>query len=510
MNKISKFSTLALVLVIAAMSYADVRLPAVISDNMVLQQKAKAPIWGWAEPGEKIVVRASWNKSAKTTADEDGRWKLKIKTPKAGGPYDITIKGSSIIRLQNVLIGEVWVCSGQSNMQWAMTQTENPEQDIAAADFPDIRLFTVEREIAEQPKEDCSGDWSQCSPETVAEFSAVAYFFGKHLHEELDVPIGLISTNWGGTLAEAWTRKEILASDEDLVPILERHAVMEANYPENLKRHEKNMEAWKVKAEKAKAEGTKVPRRPRKPEKRHANSPSSLYNGMIAPIIPFSIQGAIWYQGESNVDRAYQYRTLFPAMIKNWRQDWKQGAFPFYYVQIAPYKYGENRPSEELREAQRVSLSLKNTGMAVIMDIGNPENIHPKNKLDVGKRLALWALAKDYGKKDIVYSGPLYKSMKRKGDTIKLRFRHMGSGLTTRDGKALTHFTIAGEDQNFVEAKAAIDGKTVIVSCEDVKKPVAVRYGWSNTAEPNLANKEGLPASSFRTDDWPGKTHDAK
>jgi len=231
---------------------------------------------------------------------------------------------------------------------------------------------------------------------------------------------------------------------------------------------------------------------------------------MIAPVIPYAIKGAIWYQGESNVSRAYQYRKLFPAMIKNWRKDWKQGDFPFYYVQIAPYNYGKKRASEELREAQRLTLALKNTGMAVTMDIGNPKNIHPKNKLDVGKRLALWALAKDYGKKKIVYSGPLYRSMKKQGDKIRLYFNHTGSGLTTKDGKELTHFTIAGEDKNFVPAKAAIDGKTIIVSSEDVKKPVAVRYAWSNAAQPNLANKEGLPASSFRTDKWPGKTHNEK
>ena len=512
MNNITKFSVIVLILTAAAISYADVKLPAVISDNMVLQQKTNATIWGWADPGEKIKVKASWRWlfRSSTTADKDGKWELKLKTPKAGGPYDITIKANNTIELENVLIGEVWVCSGQSNMQWTMKGTENPDKDIASADKPNIRLFTVERIIAEEPKDDCNGNWSACTPETVAEFSAVGYFFGKHLADELDIPIGLISTNWDGTLAEAWTRKEILESDADFAPILQRQEQWEAGLPEALKKYEKDMEVWKVKAEKAKAKGKRAPRKPRKPTKRNSNSPSSLYNAMIAPIIPYAIKGAIWYQGESNVSRAYQYRKLFPAMITNWRKDWKQGDFPFYYVQIAPFKYGEKRASQELREAQRLTLLLRNTGMAVTMDIGNPENIHPKNKLDVGRRLALWALAKDYGKKDIVYSGPIYKSMEVEGDKIRLSFDHTGSGLKTRDGKEVSHLTIAAEDQNFVPAKATIDGKTIIVSSEDVKKPAAVRYAWSNTAEPNLANKEGLPASSFRTDNWPGITHNER
>ncbi|MBW8036269.1 MAG: sialate O-acetylesterase [Planctomycetes bacterium] len=510
MKLVQKIILAASLILITSVAIADIKLPAVIADNMVLQQKSNAPIWGWADPGEKIAVSTSWKKSAKTTTGKDGKWKLKLRTPKAGGPYDITITGNNTIKLQNILVGEVWICSGQSNMEYSMAATENAAKDIPAANKPNIRLFKVTRTIADQPKDDCSANWSQCSPETVAQFSAVAYFFGKHLQDELDIPIGLISTNWGGSVAEAWTRKEILESDADFAPILKRQEEMEANFPEAMKKYPQVLEAWKAKAEEAKAEGKKKPRRPRKPVKRKKNSPSSLYNGMIAPIIPYAIKGAIWYQGESNVSRAYQYRKLFPAMITNWRKDWKQGDFPFYYVQIAPYKYDEKNPSQELREAQRLTVSLKNTGMAVTMDIGNPRDIHPKNKLDVGKRLALWALAKNYGKKGTVYSGPLYKSMKKQGDKIRLYFNHTGSGLTTRDGNELTHFTIAAEDKNFVDAKAVIDGKTIIVSSEEIKKPVAVRYAWSNAAQPNLANKEKLPASSFRTDNWPEKTFNKK
>lgn len=510
MKNVRRITIVVLIVLFGAIAVADVRLPSVLSNNMVMQREAEATIWGWAEPGEEVMVMASWKARAKTTADADGKWSVKIKTPKTGGPYNLNIKGNNTIKLENILIGEVWICSGQSNMQWEMQKTENAEKDIAAANYPNIRLFTVKRVIAGKPQDDCEGSWAECTPETVKGFSAVGYFFGKHLFDEMDVPIGLVSTNWGGTLAEAWTRREILENDADLMPIIERHEASVANFPNVLKRYNKDMKAWEMKTEKAKAEGKKAPRRPRKPAARDQNSPSSLYNAMIAPVIPYAIKGAIWYQGESNVSRAHQYRKLFPTMITNWRDDWGQGDFPFYYVQIAPYKYGNNAASEELREAQLLTLSLKNTGMAVTSDIGNTQNIHPINKLDVGKRLALWALAKDYGKKDVVFSGPIYKSMKVEGYKIRLSFDCTGSGLMTNDGKEVSHLTIAGKDKKFVEAKGVIDGDTMVVTAEGVNNPVAVRYGWSNMAEPNLANKEGLPASSFRTDDWPGKTFGLK
>lgn len=513
MMKIKRLIALVgLVALFASAAAANVKLPAICGDNMVLQRQSEVAIWGWADPGEEVTVSACWKASAKTKAGTDGKWSVKIKTPKAAGPHELTIKGKNTITLKNVLLGEVWVCSGQSNMQWGMRSSENAEADIAAAKYPKIRLFTVQRTIAAEPQEDCVGSWSECSPETVANFSAVGYFFGKHLFDEINVPIGLISTNWGGTLAEAWTRREILEADKDFKPIVDRFEANKKNLPEALKKYEVQLKNWQEKVKKAKAEGKKPPkgRGPRKPAARNQNSPSSLYNGMIAPIIPFGIKGAIWYQGESNVSRAYQYRKLFPAMITNWRNDWGVGDFPFYYVQIAPFNYGGNKASEELREAQTLSLSLKNTGMAVTSDIGNIKNIHPKNKLDVGKRLALWALAKDYGKKGIVYSGPIYKSMKVEGDKIRISFDYTGSGLKTMDGKEVSHLTIAGADKNFVEAKGVIEGNTLVVSNDVVKKPVAVRFGWSNTDEPNLANKEGLPASCFRTDDWPGATYNAR
>ncbi len=450
------------------LALAQIELPSVISDNMVLQQQFEAPIWGWANPGETIHVTASWDlKEVIVTADANGKWLVKLQTPKAGGVHTITIND---IVLKNILIGEVWICSGQSNMWWPLSQTMNAQAEIAVANFPNIRLFYAAREFTDEPKKNCYGKWTGCDPQTSAGFSAIAYFFGRELHRELGVPIGLIHTSWGGTPAEAWTRKEVLQSD----PELEIY----------LKRFEEKIAA---------AEPGNLPL--------NQGSPSSLYNAMIAPLIPFGIRGAIWYQGESNAREAKLYEKLFPTMIQNWRDDWGQGDFPFYFVQIAPYNYDIPMICALLRDAQRKSLSVPNTGMAVTLDIGNPNDIHPRNKQDVGKRLALWALAKNYGKQNIVYSGPLYKSMKIEKHKIRLFFEHVGSGLVAK-GSELTHFEIAGDDQKFFKAKAKIDGKTVVVSSDQVNKPVAVRFAFNNTDEPNLFNKEGLPASSFRTDDW--------
>ena len=504
-----------LLLVNAGAIFADVKLPAVISDNMVLQRGKKAPIWGWAEPGEKVRVKGSWQLfGTSTKAKDNGKWMVKIQPPKAGGPYEIVLKGNNTITLKNILVGEVWICSGQSNMQWSVKQAANPEQEVAAADFPKVRLFTVKRKVAEQPQSDCVGSWTMCSPETVPGFSAVGYFFGRELHQQLDVPVGLIHTSWGGTPAESWTRRGVLESEPDCIPILQRFDEAMAKYPEAKKKYEENVGKWKEAAEKAKAEGKNPPRRPRPPfGPGNPHSPAGLYNAMIAPLIPYGIQGAIWYQGESNAGRAYQYRQLFPAMITNWREDWGQGKFPFLFVQLANFMAVDPEPVDsawaELREAQLMTLALPKTGMAVIIDIGEANNIHPKNKQDVGKRLALWALAKTYGKKQ-VYSGPIYKSMKTEGNKIILDFEHVGGGLAARGGEPLKGFAVAGADQKFVWADAKIEGDTVVVSSDEVSEPVAVRYGWANNPVCNLYNKEGLPASPFRTDDWPGVTVDKK
>jgi len=507
--------SLVLLLVSACASFADVRLPAVISDNMVLQRGRKVPVWGWADPGEEVMVSVSWH-SMKwvVTADKDGRWEFAMNSPKVGMQYEMTVSGKNTITIENILVGEVWICSGQSNMAMAVRSSGNAEWEIAAANYPKIRLFTVGRKVADQPQPDCEGGWTSCSPETVPDFSAVAYYFGRELHKKLDVPVGLIHTSWGGTPAEAWTRREILEKDVDFAPILRRYADAVARYPQAKTEYEQKVAEWRRAVEKAKTEKKTPPRQPRPPlGPGHPHTPSGLYNAMIAPLIPYGIQGAIWYQGESNASRAYQYRKLFPAMIKNWRSDWSQGDFPFLFVQLPNFKAVNPQPSEsdwaELREAQLMTLALPNTGMAVIIDIGQADDIHPKNKRDVGKRLALWALAESYGE-ELVCSGPIYKSMKAEGDKIVLQFDHVGGGLVARAGGALKGFAIAGADRKFVWAGARIDGNTVVVSSDQVSEPAAVRYAWADNPVCNLYNKEGLPASPFRTDDWPGITVDNK
>ena len=474
-----KAFSLIIFLVLSTFAQADVKLPAIFSDHMVLQQNSSVLVWGWAEPGEKIEVKGCWQwfGGTKTKADEKGRWRVTIKTPKASdNAATLKIKGSNEIILSDILIGEVWICSGQSNMEMGMTAIDNADEEIAKADYPDIRLFHVGQAISTVPLQDVTGNWVKCSPETVASrgtwggFSAAAYYFGRKLHKELHVPIGLISTNWGGTKAEAWTSRETIKDFDRFQKIMEMI--------DNPEKREANF-------------------------KMHQNQPTALYNAMIAPLIPFRIAGVVWYQGESNRYDPILYRTLFPAMIKDWRQHWGQGDFPFYYIQIAPFQYKGRDPSQAIREAQMMTLdTVSNVGMAVTMDIGEEKDIHPHNKLDVGERLARWALAKTYGQKDLVYSGPIYKSMAVENGKIRVSFDYVDGGLTAKDG-GLTDFEIAGADQKFVPAEAAIDGETILVSSDEVKDPVAVRYAWSNWVEGSLFNKAGLPASSFRTDNWP-------
>ncbi len=509
----SLFFAVALVLLSAGLVVADVKLPAVIGDNMVLQRGMKVPIWGWAEPGEQIVVKFGLSSMAwAATADADGKWVARIGPFETGGPFDLTIEANNTIVVKNILVGEVWVCSGQSNMEWPVNQSANAEQEIAEANYANIRLFTVSKKVSQEPLEDCRGRWRACNSDTVQGFSAVGYFFGRYLHQDLGVPVGLINTSWGGTPAEAWTSREYLEMDDDFKPMLERYEEAAARYPELKQKYERQMKKFEETAAKLKAEGKQVPRRPRGlaapmgPD--HQNSPTGLYNAMILPIVPYAIRGAIWYQGESNASRAYQYRELFPAMIMCWRQTWRQGDFPFLFVQLANFMEAKSEPTEsewaELREAQLMTLTLPRTGMAVTIDIGQADDIHPKNKRDVGKRLALWTLAETYSR-DVVYSGPLYESMDIDGDKITLHFEHVGDGLVAR-GDQLQGFAIAGADRKFVWADAKIQGDTVMVSSDEVAEPVAVRYGWANNPVCSLYNADGLPASPFRTDMWPGLT----
>jgi sialate O-acetylesterase len=478
---------------------AELKLHALFSDGMVLQSDFACPIWGTVEPGEEISVSiAGQKKTAKAGAD--GKWSLKLDPLKTGGPHELVVAGRNTVTVRDVLVGEVWICSGQSNMEWTVNGSNNPAEEKASANYPKIRHFLVPKRQEAAPVADVVGSWKVCSPETVGGFTAVGYFFGRELHQKLNVPVGLIHTSWGGTAAEVWTSKRVLDATESLKPMVD-------GYVKRNEKYEKDFAEYKTAAEKAKAEGKPAPKAPGgKPM-----MPSCLYNGMIANIVPYGIKGAVWYQGESNASRAKEYQTLFPSMIKNWREDWGQGDFPFGFVQLANFKANRNekldQPVEsswaELREAQTMTLSLPKTGMAVIIDIGHPTDIHPRNKQDVGKRLALWAQAQVY-QKEIVYSGPMYESMKVEGGKARLSFKHVGGGLEAK-GEKLLGFAVAGEDRTFHWADAVIDGKAVVVSSDKVAKPTAVRYAWADYPECNLYNKEGIPASPFRTDDWARK-----
>lgn len=479
---------LALLLaVLPAPSRAEVKPHALFSDHMVIQRDMAAPVWGTAEPGQEVTVSIA-GQTKKAVTGPDGKWQVKLDPLPAGGPHELSI---GQVALKNVLVGEVWVCSGQSNMEWSVRSSANPEAEIAGANYPKIRLFTAPRRSIDTPQKDVNGAWKPCSPETIAGFSAVAYFFGRELWKTLEVPVGLIHSSWGGTAAELWTRRGVLEADADFKGLLDA-------YDKRREAHASALERHKEAAQKAKAEGKPAPKAPPGP----GLAPSSLYNGMIAPLIPYAIRGAIWYQGESNASRARQYQKLFPAMIKNWREDWGQGDFPFLFVQLANFMARKPDPSEsawaELREAQLRTLSVPKTGMAVIVDIGDAKDIHPKNKQDVGRRLALAAQAVAYGR-DVVSSGPIFDSMNVEGDRVRLTFKHVGGGLVAR-GEKLTGFAIAGADKKFAWADAKIDGSHVIVWSDKVPQPAAVRYAWADNPECNLYNKEGLPASPFRTD----------
>ncbi|MEZ4776098.1 MAG: sialate O-acetylesterase [Bacteroidia bacterium] len=465
---------LAFVCLATFSSPAKVVLPAIFGDHMVMQQQTSAPLWGRADAGEKVTISASWDEMALSTyADSKGKWRIDLATPAAGGPYSIRIEASNLIVIDDILIGEVWLASGQSNMEWTLAKADLGAKEIAAANFPEIRLFKVERDVSSTPRFDCKGEWMVCSPESVKDFSAVGFFFAKQLQKELNVPVAVIQSTWGGTPSEAWTSR----------PALEAHR----SFQDMLKKYDDEARQYR--------------NNPRLPDPVHAKNPTTLYNAMIAPLIPFGIKGFLWYQGESNRYDPYLYGNLFPALIYNWRHDWAS-FLPFYFVQIAPYKYEFPLQGAGVREAQMFALQLPETGMAVTMDIGNPDDIHPTNKHDVADRLVRWALAKSYGRKDVVYSGPLYEQMSVENGAIRLSFLFAEGGLVAKGGP-LTFFQIAGKDRVFYPAKAVIDGETILVSSEKVPEPVAVRFAFGNADMPNLYNQAGLPASSFRTDAWP-------
>jgi sialate O-acetylesterase len=628
---------------------AQLQLSPVFGSHMVLQRETEAPFFGRTAPGAAVEVRPSWSASKvfRGRAGSDGRFVVRVTTPEASGPHTVIVAaGNAVQRFEDVLIGEVWVCSGQSNMDWSIRESANPEQEKAGADHPRIRLLQVADQASAGPQEACSAEWRVCTPDTAYNFSAIGYSYARALQRELGVPVGVISSDWGGTPAEAWTTAEAVATFEEFRDEVEELQALGRDASAAEARYERAVAAWKadaasmdpgfpgeghavgwavprlddgaweevvlpakwsetglgsfdgtvwyrknvevpanwagrdlvlelgpidddeqtwfggtavgatsgwnvprsyripgrlvrvgsttvtVRAHDTNGEGgfggkpedmrlrvadmdgasiglaggwkfhrgvdqNDLPARPRAPRP-HSHAPSALYNGMIAPLVPFAIRGAIWYQGESNVGRAEQYERLFPAMITSWRKEWAQGDFPFYFVQIAPYQYKKGEGPAEIRDAQRKTLTaVPNVGMAVTMDIGNPRDIHPKNKVAVAERLARWALNQTYGKSDVVPSGPLVREAKAEGSKLRVTFDH-AAGLSTRDAAAPSHFEVAGEDGVFHAATAVIDGETVLVGAPEVAAPAWVRYGWGEADEPNLQNAEGLPASSFR------------
>jgi sialate O-acetylesterase len=532
-----KFIAAAAIALAAASVRADVKLPAILSDNMCLQANKSLPIWGKAQPGEQIRVTLGDQKQS-TSADKDGNWKVMLHAmPDGAGPLEMKVEGKNTIEVRNIIVGEVWVASGQSNMEFGFNGAHNSATERPKANYPKIRIFNVRKKVAFEPESDCVGKWEICTPETVNGTSAVGYFFARDLHEKLGVPVGLIHTSWGGTPAQSWTSLEALKSSPELEGYAESMAKSRDNLPEAMKKYVTEvLPRWKAahdkweqeygKADAATKKAHPEPRQPGSPDN-NAGTGSVLYNGMIAPIIPYGIEGAIWYQGESNAGNPKQYRTLFPTMITDWRNHWSaanpdEKDFPFCFVQLANYMARNDQPVQDdsgwpgLREAQHMTLKLPNTGEAVIIDIGQADNIHPQDKMDVGTRLALAAEHAAYHK-EVVYSGPTYEGMSIEGDKVRIKFNNIGGGLTiaaapstqpsvpaAEPASELKGFSIAGEDHHFVWADAKIEGDSVIVWSDKVSKPAAVRYAWANNPECNLYNKEGLPASPFRTDTWVG------
>ena len=648
-----RLTLLLLTILTSELCYANIRLPKILGDNMVVQRNKSIILWGWADANEKIVVQFR-NQTKTTRADKSGNWKVALDPETAGGPFQLAFKGKNNITLNNILVGEVWVCSGQSNMEWPLRQARNAKEEIQQANYPEIHHFTVQKAVATVPETDVKGgDWKICTPETAGDFTAVGYFFARELYNQLKVPIGLINTSWGGTHSETWTSREAFEGSpgfKDMIatmPSLDLNALAKQKNEKLLEKLKSlniapspsgSIENWKEASfddtawpamqlpslwetqgldevdgivwfrktinisrgdagkeatlelsmiddsDESFVNGTKVGELKNRYNEirkykipagllKEGNNviavkvedtgggggiygeakgfklttssnaviplagdwrynveslltggsaigpnsyPTLLFNAMINPILNFGIEGALWYQGESNAGRAYQYRTTFPLMITDWRKHWKQGDFPFYFVQLASFN-ADNGTSErgstwaELREAQTMTLSLPNTGMAVTTDVGEASDIHPRNKQDVGKRLAALAMKNVYGQ-NIICNGPAYLSMKVEGNTVRLAFTNVGSGLFVKDKYAYVKgFEVAGKDQQFHYAKAWIEGNEIVVAAEAVSGPVAVHFAWAdNPDDANLFNKEGFPAVPFRTDTWKGITEDSR
>lgn len=480
---------------LALAAAAEVALPSLLADHMVVQRGLPVHLWGTAAPHENVAVTFR-GETKSTTADELGRWSVYLSPGEASGPFQITVKGTNTIVLNDVLVGDVWVASGQSNMEFPMEALANADAEIAAAQYPKIRIFRVEHRPADFPRSDVTAKtWAACTPETVADSSAVAYFFARDLYQKMNVPIGLVESFWGGTPAESWTSLHSLSADASLMPVFASRSKTVDEQELTLLRLQQEDRDFQQAAAQAKAEGKPAPGRPWHPDFA-AWAPAALFNGMIAPLTHFGIRGVIWYQGEANSgERAPLYAHLFQTMISDWRRAWDEGDFPFLFVQIANWNTEPDGRWPEVRDAQRRALALRNTGMAVTIDIGDPVDIHPKNKRDVGLRLALAARAISYGEK-LEWSGPLYRELTREDRALRVWFDH-ANGLAAKDGP-LAGFEVAGADGKYVAADAKIEGASVVVSSSAVPEPASVRYAWAANPTCNLVNREGLPASPFQ------------
>lgn len=508
MNKL--LCSLAFVVALLSTARAELKLPAIIGDHMVLQQKQSNPIWGWDAPGTKVTVTfAGQSKSAEAGAD--GKWTVKLDpVPANAQPQTLTIAGSTKRDIQDVLIGEVWMCSGQSNMGFTLSSDWNGDLEAAASKLPNLRLIKVPQVGTQELQNDFRGEWKAAAAESALPFSAVGFLFGRYLHEILGVPVGLIDNAWGGSAAEAWVRRASLEKDPRFKLLMEgtvqREAVMQSEKAKT--DYDAALAKWKEDAEKAKAEGKPLPRQPQSPQQWLTGNarPGNIFNGVMHPTLGYGIKGVVWYQGESNASRAYEYGELFPFMIEQWRKEWKEGDFSFYWVQLADYLPEKPEPGDsnwaELRESQTKTMKLPNTGQAVIIDLGEGKDIHPKNKHDVAARLVRWALVKDYGLK-FPYHSPEFKSLEIQGSKATITLDCFGSSLRPFDVAEAIGFAVCGEDKQWHWAKGILrGGDKVEVSSDKVEKPIAVRYAWADNPVCNLFSNEGLPVTPFRTDSF--------
>jgi len=483
---------------------ADVRLSPLFADHMVLQRDIRVPVWGRGEPGEKVTVDFGGQRAG-TTVNPAGKWRIDLGPfAAATRPAELVVAGRNRLVVRDVVVGEVWLCSGQSNMAFTVGEAQNARAEIGSARHPLIRQFAVKRSAADRPTDEVAGAWTVCSPETVASYTAVGYFFARDIQQKLGVPVGIINSSWGGTYIESWMSEETLRSDPTFAVVLERRTESIARHPQAMARFTEDLASWRERAAEARASGRNFAEpEPRPPiGSGHRNLPTNLYNGMIRPLVPYGLRGVLWYQGEANSERVGEYRALFAALIGQWRREWGQGDFPFYFAQLSSFKSGGSADGEEwgyLREAQAQALALPNTGMAVTFDVGDADNVHPTNKQEVGRRLALVAKARVHGLPVGADSGPVLRAAARQGHTLVLRFDH-AEGLHA-GGQALRGFEIAGTDGRFVPAEAVADAAGgVVVSSPGVPTPVAVRYAWRNVTDGNLRNAAGLPAGTFRTE----------